>query len=68
MTAMDRMRRDGRRVWFARVCALVLALLLFLGWPAQTGAYAVLSHEAIIGKRPSNAPVRQEKSVFKSDG
>jgi hypothetical protein len=48
MTAMDRMRRDGRRVWFARVCALVLALLLFLGWPAQTGAYAVLSHEAII--------------------
>jgi hypothetical protein len=26
----------------------VLALLLFLGWPAQTGAYAVLSHEAII--------------------
>ncbi len=34
--------------WFARVCAFVLALLLFLGWPAQTNAYAVLAHEAII--------------------
>src|SRR6202035_1158130 len=32
----------------ARVCALVLGLLLFLGWPAQAQAYAVLSHEAII--------------------
>jgi hypothetical protein len=30
------------------VCALVLALFLFSGWPAQTEAYSVLSHEAII--------------------
>jgi len=30
------------------MCALLLALFLFSGWPAQTAAYAVLSHEAII--------------------
>src|SRR5579864_4007161 len=36
------------RTWFARVCAAALALFLFLGWPSQTTAYAVLSHEAII--------------------
>ena len=42
------MRRGGYRAWFARVCTLVLVLLLFLGWPAQAEAYAVLSHEAII--------------------
>jgi hypothetical protein len=30
------------------VCALVLALLLFFGWPLHIAAYAVLSHEAII--------------------
>jgi hypothetical protein len=41
-------RRGGGRTWFARVWALVLGLLLFLGWPAQAEAYAVLSHEAII--------------------
>src|ERR1700674_5938548 len=45
---MVRMRRGGGRTWFARVCALVLAFFLFFGWPAQTAAYAVLSHEAII--------------------
>src|SRR6202158_5694419 len=45
---MHNMRRDGGWTWFARVCALVLALYLFAGWPAQTAAYAVLSHEAII--------------------
>jgi hypothetical protein len=42
------MRHGGGRKWFTRICALVLALLLFFGWPAQTAAYAVLSHEAII--------------------
>src|SRR6202163_4615937 len=42
------MRRGGGRRCFERMCALVLALLLFFGWPAQTVAYAVLSHEAII--------------------
>src|SRR3984893_6060715 len=45
---MGRMRRGGGRTWFARVCALVLALFLFFGLPVQTAAYAVLSHEAII--------------------
>jgi hypothetical protein len=42
------MQRAGRRTWFARASALVLALLLFSGWPVQTEAYAPLSHEAII--------------------
>jgi hypothetical protein len=42
------MGRMGRTTWFARVLAFVLALLLFAGWPAQTAAYAVLAHEAII--------------------
>ena len=45
---MCKIRRDGGWTWFTRVCALVLALFLFLGWPAQTAAYAVLAHEAII--------------------
>jgi zinc dependent phospholipase C len=36
------------RTWFARFCALVLALLLSIGWPTQSAAYAVLAHEAII--------------------
>src|ERR1700680_2660180 len=43
-----RMRRTGGRTLVARACALVLALFLFFGLPAQTAAYAVLSHEAII--------------------
>ena len=38
--------RDRTR--FARVCALVLAFSLSVGWPVQTEAYAVLAHEAII--------------------
>src|SRR5271167_903887 len=42
------MRRGGGRTRFARVCALVLALSLSFGWPAQCAAYAVLAHEAII--------------------
>jgi hypothetical protein len=45
---MGRTRRGGGRTWFARVCAFVLALFLFSAWPAQTAAYAVLAHEAII--------------------
>ena len=36
------------RTLFTRVFALVVALLLFLGWPIQTAAYAVLAHEAIV--------------------
>ena len=35
-------------MWLARACALLLALLLSIGWPAQSAAYAVLAHEAII--------------------
>ncbi|HEV2388639.1 MAG TPA: zinc dependent phospholipase C family protein [Candidatus Acidoferrales bacterium] len=31
-----------------RVCSLLAASVLFFGWPVQTSAYAVLSHEAII--------------------
>src|SRR5450755_2657743 len=42
------MRRGGGSTSFARVCALVLALFLSLGWPVQSAAYAVLAHEAII--------------------
>src|SRR5271166_3832969 len=42
------MRRGRGRTRFARVWALVLALLLSFGWPAQCAAYAVLAHEAII--------------------
>ncbi|HTW23973.1 MAG TPA: zinc dependent phospholipase C family protein [Candidatus Baltobacteraceae bacterium] len=38
----------GRRTLFARICALLLALLVFLGWPGRSAAYAVLAHEAII--------------------
>jgi hypothetical protein len=44
---MRKMRLDDR-TRFARVFTFVLALLLFAGWPAQTAAYAVLAHEAII--------------------
>jgi hypothetical protein len=40
--------RGGDRPWFARVGDLVLVLFLSFGWPAQSSAYAVLSHEAII--------------------
>jgi hypothetical protein len=42
------MRRAGDRRWFARVCGLVLVFFLWLGWPAQSPAYSVLAHEAII--------------------
>src|ERR1035438_20179 len=47
-SAMGGMRRGGGRKRFLRVCALVLALFLSIGWPAQSAAYAVLAHEAII--------------------
>ena len=42
------MHQRSVRGWYARICALTLAFLLSIGWPAQTSAYAVLSHEAII--------------------
>ncbi len=42
------MRLGGDRTRFTRVCVLVLALIFSVGWPIQSTAYAVLSHEAII--------------------
>ena len=42
------MRASGGRTWLARICTPVLALFMCFGWPAQSAAYAVLSHEAII--------------------
>ena len=45
---MSWMRRGEGRTRFIRVGAFVMALFLFAGWPVQTAAYAVLSHEAII--------------------
>jgi hypothetical protein len=45
---MGGMGLGGGGTWFARGCALALALLLFFGWPTQIAAYAVLSHEAVI--------------------
>jgi hypothetical protein len=32
----------------AKVCAMIVALALFFGWPSEAAAYAVLAHEAII--------------------
>ena len=45
---MGGMRRGGCRTPVTRVCALVLAVLLSVGWPIRCAAYAVLAHEAII--------------------
>jgi hypothetical protein len=39
----------GRRNAFSvRVFAMIVALAMFLGWPSEAAAYAVLAHEAII--------------------
>src|SRR6202030_1101376 len=46
--AMGKKRSCGGRTWFERVSAFVVACCLFLGWPAESAAYAVLAHEAII--------------------
>src|ERR1700687_4214959 len=43
---MGRMRR--REALSVRAFAIIMALVLCLGWPNETAAYAVLSHEAII--------------------
>lgn len=45
---MGQMGRGGGEKWLARICALVLLLFLTFGWPAETVAYAVLAHEAIV--------------------
>src|ERR1039457_4355537 len=46
--AMTGVRGSGPKMWLAKACALLLALFLSIGWPAQSAAYAVLAHEAII--------------------
>src|ERR1700693_1100426 len=33
---------------FVRAFAVIMALVLSLGWPSESAAYAVLAHEAII--------------------
>jgi hypothetical protein len=45
---MGSMQPAGNKRWFAKASALALAIFLSLGWPAQSAAYAVLAHEAII--------------------
>jgi Zinc dependent phospholipase C len=45
---MGGMRVGRARAFFARSCALVLALLMSFAWPAPSAGYAVLAHEAII--------------------
>jgi len=43
------MGRIGRRgALCLRVFAIIMALVLYLVWPNETAAYAVLAHEAII--------------------
>jgi hypothetical protein len=42
------MERGADQRFFAKACALALALLVSLGWPTESAAYAVLAHEAII--------------------
>ena len=37
-----------RGILFVRALAIIVALVLSLGWPSETAAYAVLAHEAII--------------------
>jgi hypothetical protein len=43
------MRRMGcRGALCLRAFAMIMALVLCLGWPSETAAYAVLAHEEII--------------------
>lgn len=42
------MRGSEKMARRRRLCAILAAFALFFGWPVQTSAYAVLSHEAII--------------------
>ena len=42
------MERGADQRFFAKACALALALLVSLGCPTESAAYAVLAHEAII--------------------
>src|SRR5450756_2809825 len=38
----------GREALSVRAITIIMALVLCLGWPNETSAYAVLAHEAII--------------------
>jgi hypothetical protein len=42
------MTRGSRKKWLPQTCALLVGFFLLAAWPAQTCAYAVLSHEALI--------------------
>lgn len=45
---MGGMRGGRARTFFARSCALMLALLMSCAWPTPSAGYAVLAHEAIV--------------------
>ena len=38
----------GTKTYSVRAFAIIMALVVSLGWPSETAAYAVLAHEAII--------------------
>jgi hypothetical protein len=42
------MKQARRKNWFVSSCAMFLAVVLFLGWPARCAAYSIMAHEAII--------------------
>ena len=42
------MKGISKLMAFTRVSTVMLALFLFLGWPAHSAAYAILAHEALI--------------------
>ncbi len=44
--AIGKVRR--RNAYSVKAFAIIVALALFLGWPSEAAAYAVLAHEAII--------------------
>jgi hypothetical protein len=41
-------RMGSSEAFSVRALAIIVALVLSLGWPSETAAYAVLAHEAII--------------------
>ncbi len=41
-------RMGSSEAFSVRAFAIIMALVLSLGWPSETAAYAVLAHEAII--------------------
>jgi hypothetical protein len=45
---MGRMQGCQSKTWLTKMCALAVALVLSVVWPARSAAYAVLAHEAIV--------------------